>query len=454
VPDYDVSAEGLASPPNPAFLETYTPAILVKNNGVHEVDVSGTIGIFNLDTGVQVFSAPVTLSGLDAGDTGEARASSSWTPEVIGHYYAYGFVTCDHDGNPSNGQLPPTPFTVSSEPPPPPPPVPAHAPQHEKDGTDKIDVDDLPGKLADPQTPEDHASTHQVGGEDALNVGGLSGQLAQDQPPQTHSNSKHFPVMATAAELEAHEGAGAAHSDALNLANREITGDDAGEVVADQLSPSSEATLTGQDQYRLALLQSTPATMKAVRQWGFPWPTDHAPMHDVGGRDQLTFSPVHTASAQTVIFTPAGGQAIVLSIPFSQAETVAGLIGKLRLSGQLATGVVPGQQLLVGIDYKSGATTKPICQAQIALSQGKVYDFNFDGYAILDPNVQWRGAIDCLLVDIASPSGEAHSIGLPAIFQTPLAAAGSLQIWVWLTVLDVATSGTVLAAAGDVAYPV
>jgi hypothetical protein len=246
--DYDVAAVGLASPPAAAFKTTYKPAITVKNNGIHPALVTGSIQILNRDTGLQVFSSPVTIAALAAGTTGAALALADVTFEVEGNYLAYGYVTTDHDSVPSNNNLNPTAFKVGPGTPPTPVVVPAHAPQHENGATDELEVEGLAGKLATPQEPEDHVAAHQLGGKDQLVVSGLTGELATAQVPKAHSNAYHSPVMATAGELTAHMGSTSAHSAATNLANRNTTGPDTGLVVATQLSGRSVALPVG-DRY-------------------------------------------------------------------------------------------------------------------------------------------------------------------------------------------------------------
>lgn len=120
--DFDVSAEGLESPPASAPLQTYAPAISVKNNGVHPALVTGTLQIIDATTGAQVFLEPVSLTNLQPGETGIATTGKDWTPAHEGPHYAFGFVTTEHDQNPRNDQLSPTLISVL---PPPPPPVPA-----------------------------------------------------------------------------------------------------------------------------------------------------------------------------------------------------------------------------------------------------------------------------------------------------------------------------------------
>lgn len=64
-----------------------------------------------------------------------------------------------------------------------------HAGSHEDGGGDDIDVTNLVGLLADPQTPATHAGDHQNGGGDEVSVAGLSGLLADPQTPAAHATN-------------------------------------------------------------------------------------------------------------------------------------------------------------------------------------------------------------------------------------------------------------------------
>lgn len=258
--DYDVAAVGLSSPPAVAFRTAYRPAILVKNNGLYPALVTGYIAIMNQDTGLQAFYSPVELASLAPLDTDPALALEDWTPDLEGHYYAYGYVTTDHDSVPQNNNLNPTPFIVGPGTPPTPVVVPAHAAQHEAGKSDELEVDGLSGHLADAQTPDDHAARHQLGGTDQLSLGGLSGQAASPQIPLTHSNAYHVPVLATEQALTTHQAATAAHSAATNLANRETTGPMTGLVKATQLALGSKVLPAG-DRY-----------LRADQYWHAPVP--------------------------------------------------------------------------------------------------------------------------------------------------------------------------------------
>jgi hypothetical protein len=267
MPDFDVAAVGLSSPPAAAYKTTYRPAITVKNNGVHDADVVGYIAIIERATGLQVFYSPVYLAELGPGGTGAALATATHDFQTEGDYLAYGYVTTDHDSVPQNNNLAPTSFHVGPGEPPTPVIVPAHAPQHENGGSDEIEIDGLAGKLADPQEPEDHAATHQLGGPDQLSIGGLSGKAAEPQTPITHSNAYHNPTLATSSELTAHQNATAVHSAALNLANRETTGPNTGLVPFTQLATGSKVTPVGDRYLREDRFFHAPMPDGAIITW-------------------------------------------------------------------------------------------------------------------------------------------------------------------------------------------
>lgn len=265
--DFDVEAIGLDTPPSEAFKTTYRPAITVRNNGIHPANVTGSIAIINRDTGLQVFSSPVALANLAPGATDAAPALAEVTFADEGHYLAYGYVTTLHDSIPQNDNLYPVEFTVIPGTPTPPVVVPAHASQHENNGSDELEVEGLLGKLATKQDPTSHAAEHQVGGADQISIGGLSGKAAEAQTPTTHSNAYHNPTLATSAELTAHQGATAVHTAALNLANRETSGPEIGLVKGDQLAIGTQVDPVGERFLRSDRYWSSPMPQGAIITW-------------------------------------------------------------------------------------------------------------------------------------------------------------------------------------------
>jgi hypothetical protein len=209
----------------------------------------------------------ITLTNLQPGATGSAQAALFWTPTPadIGREYLFtADISFTGDQDENNNHLGPTTVLVIPGEAPPTPAVEPHSPQHEAGGTDQINLDNLLGKAADPQTPDTHADAHEAGGTDQMNVGALQGVLAQDQPAAPHGNSRHSPAMSLASELTTHATATTAHPSAANLANRETSGPDIGLVPSTQLAAISEVL----DGRKFLLRGDAPGD----RRWATPVP--------------------------------------------------------------------------------------------------------------------------------------------------------------------------------------
>ena len=279
--DYDVGAVALVTPAKSAPKTTYRPAVSVRNNGLHDALASGYLRIYS--AGLLVFESEVYSATIPAGATGLAQAVDYWTPTAEGFYTIHAYASCPLDQIERNNILSPVTIEITSATPPTPPVVTAHAAQHEEGGTDELSIDGLQGRAADPQSPLDHAAQHQAGGSDALNVGSLQGVLADDQPAQVHSNTRHNPVMTTAAELTAHSGSVAAHTAATNLANRDLSGPNAGLVTQTQIA---------------ALTEYPPNTRQALlsgRSWGYP-------KHASTGKNQPKITVVQSSGPTKILF--------------------------------------------------------------------------------------------------------------------------------------------------------
>jgi len=189
--DYDVQALGLASPPASAPVTTYYPGVTVRNNGVHPANVTGYVRQYDRDTGLLLATYDVARANLAAGATAAVASTSPLVllPADIGRKFLFqGFVTCDRDSVPANNYFGPVEVVVTGETPPP-PPIDEHHTQHENGGADELNLDGLPGKLAENQEPTEHASAHQDGGADQLDVDGLSGELAEPQTAKSHAGT-------------------------------------------------------------------------------------------------------------------------------------------------------------------------------------------------------------------------------------------------------------------------
>lgn len=190
--DYDVGAVSLSVPPASAVLQQYRPAVLVKNNGVHDALAVGSLRIYDSATGLLTYTTEIYSGTIAPGETEPAQAVDYWTPPAIGHYQVIAYVTCINDQYEPNNSLPPVIINVTAAPPPPPPPVQAHAAQHEDGGLDEVNIDGLHGQTADAQIPLGHKASHQASGSDQLDVTGLPGILGQAQPIADHHTSHQY----------------------------------------------------------------------------------------------------------------------------------------------------------------------------------------------------------------------------------------------------------------------
>lgn len=155
--------------------------------------VSGGFRIYNGITGLLVHQSDITPLELSKGETTDVSALTDFSPPgpAVDTYFVL------FDGIAANA-LVPDGITIHlgtfyfDVKPAPLGPIPAgHAVTHEDTGIDEINVTDLSGLLADPQTPILHHLEHEAGGADEINVAGLSGELADDQPPKAHGNAAH-----------------------------------------------------------------------------------------------------------------------------------------------------------------------------------------------------------------------------------------------------------------------
>ena len=408
--DFDVAAVGLSVPANPSPLDTYRPAISVRNNGLYAATASGTIQIYK--AGRLVFSAAVTSSPIDPGETGLALAASEWTPDEETDYVIYGYVSTPNDQVEPNNNLQPSTVAISGAPPPPPVVVPAHALQHRDGGSDELSVEGLPGKLADDQTAEAHVASHQVGGSDQLSLAGLSGQAAEAQPPDIHGNAAHNPDMASQAELTTHANGTLRHDAATNLANRETSGDQVGLVKQIQLGDASEVPLAGQDANRLGLLREVVGFPATGRLWGFPWPTDHASMHNPGGRDPIgaAFAVGHVPDT----FSSAPGSPIVqiLRLDLSPDQVRGNVVLSADFAGEITTDLALTHTAHIYLRIHSTSSTDNVAVANISLAKNKTFAFacRIAGGIRQPLNKYAHGLITMHAVDSALASSDEHTI--------------------------------------------
>jgi hypothetical protein len=186
--DFDVGVVSLSAPPSPAVIQPYRPAVLVRNNGVHDALAVGSLRIYS-PAGLLLFTTELYSGTIAPGATEPAQSIAYWTPAELGRHQVLAYVSCINDQLESNNSLPPCFVEIIAGEPPPPSEVQPHAAQHEDGGGDEINIDGLHGRATDAQTALQHRTTHQAGGADVMNVDGLLGQLAEGQPIADHHES-------------------------------------------------------------------------------------------------------------------------------------------------------------------------------------------------------------------------------------------------------------------------
>jgi len=169
-------------------LDDLTPVIQVKNYADEDATITGLIRIYRRSTDTLEYTSELATTILAHGTQANIAALSAWSPGAPADddYFILAEIlaTSYLPGPPLRAFL--GAYTFDIKPGPMGPAPAAHHTTHELGGMDPVDVDGMPGVLAEPQTPANHVTTHEDGGADPLNVDGLHGELADPQPPKAH----------------------------------------------------------------------------------------------------------------------------------------------------------------------------------------------------------------------------------------------------------------------------
>lgn len=257
--DIDVQALGLASPPAAPYQQSYTPGILVRNNGRAAATANGYLQCFDKVSGVLLHQWNVASGEIGPGTTGTATSAATLDLSEVApgtQLIFSGYVSTANDQVPANNVLTPVTVTVQEGESPEPPSVPAHSAQHEDGGTDELDVSNMRGLLYDPQLPLPHHAAHQAGGTDELSLAGLYGESASPQPPKGHGNEAHTPEFLSGEELAEHVAGDPVHENADNLEQTSRKGQANGYAELDDGAKVPAAQLGGEDPTGEKLLRS------------------------------------------------------------------------------------------------------------------------------------------------------------------------------------------------------
>ena len=201
----DIRAVGYIAPVSEVDFAPVPLTVRLVNFADEPGLVSAGFRVYNDSTGLLIYQSDIIPVEIAKGATVDVSALTDFMPPAPADdtYFVL------FDGNAANALVPdgiilrlgswyfdvkPAPLG----------PIPAgHAVTHEDTGIDEVDVTDLSGLLADPQTPILHHLEHETGGSDEINVTDLAGELADDQPPKAHGNPAHTSTF----EDQANKGA-------------------------------------------------------------------------------------------------------------------------------------------------------------------------------------------------------------------------------------------------------
>jgi hypothetical protein len=401
--DFDVGAISLSVPPASAVIQSYRPAVLVRNNGVHDALASGSLRIYS-PAGLLIFTTEVYSGTIAPGETAPAQAVAYWTPPALGRYMFIAYVSCINDQYENNNSLAPCFVDVIPGEPLPPSAVPLHAAQHEEGGQDELNIDGLHGRATDSQTPLAHKTSHQVAGSDTLDLTGMLGVLGTPQPiadhhethensggdelnveglygvlenlqkPKVHANEAHDPNYATSLELSNHlADTTAVHTVATNLEQK------ANKTEANGYPSLNANALIPVEQLGTGAAASG-TFLKGDNTWGNPAIPAGLLATETSGQLFVNFSRGHILAGANANLCP-------ISVPGALNGTL-----KLKAWGRLSTvtagsltaqlhahGLTPGDETIseiAGLPIAAGSTDLPILlEAEITAS-----DMYVDGW--------------------------------------------------------------------------
>jgi hypothetical protein len=409
--DFDVGAISLSVPPASGVIQPYRPAVLVRNNGIHDALAAGSLRIYS-PAGLLIFTTEIYSGVIAPGETKPALAVDYWTPPAVGRYQVIAYVSCINDQVEPNNSLPPCFVTIIPGEPPEPSTVPLHASQHEEGMSDEVNVDGLHGRLTDAQTPTTHKSTHQAAGTDQLDVTGLPGILADGQPiadhaqtheslggdriqvdglhgelynlqkPKIHGNEKHDPNFASATELANHlADTTAVHAVAKNLEQTGNKGEASGYAGLDEQGHVPDT--------QLATVPENGHPNRALTLgsgWGLALPTIHAQDHLAAGTDPLQSYVAGTINTKSINFNPGSGETVLLSLPIPEQIVTEQLQARIDVGGLIIWDNTPAQGLMIRIYTAKQAVATLGLELPLALTQNLTYTYDLKAVAFCEPN--------------------------------------------------------------------
>jgi hypothetical protein len=171
----DVRVLAYVSPLAEQVLDDLTPSVLVQNFADEDAIITGTIRIYRRSTDQRVYTSELATTTLNHGTYATIPALTAWSPGApADDYYCLADIlaTSFLPGPPIRSTLGAWTFAIKPGPMGPAPA--AHAATHELGGMDEVDLTDLQGILAEPQTPTTHHLEHESGGTDEVDHAALT----------------------------------------------------------------------------------------------------------------------------------------------------------------------------------------------------------------------------------------------------------------------------------------
>lgn len=162
MPDFDVQAIELVEPSSPTPVGILRPAVLVRNAGLNDVVVTGTMSAYELVGGTRLWTSALQNKLVPAGQDRTMYALQPWTPPNTGAYQFTADISATRDDVTANNHMAPTTVTITA----------AAAPPTAEHGNEAHDPDFLSDGDLDAHAAA-QAGIHGYDSEGDLGIGGI-----------------------------------------------------------------------------------------------------------------------------------------------------------------------------------------------------------------------------------------------------------------------------------------
>jgi hypothetical protein len=183
----DIRAVAYISPVSEVDFASVALTVRIANVADETGLVTGKFRVYNDTTGLLIHTSDIAPLSMAAGAAVDVSALTDFDPPAPADdvYFVIFDATAVNQLVPNTIPISLGAFYFDVKPIGMGPAPAAHHATHEDGGSDEIDVTDLSGLLADPQTPLGHNTSHELGGSDELDIAGLQGAIPLSEVPQT-----------------------------------------------------------------------------------------------------------------------------------------------------------------------------------------------------------------------------------------------------------------------------